>query len=129
MRAQADAPHAGASNPAGDAVQFPVHAPVTARLADFPELSSAPAGPGLSSLQTLMDVPVQVTAELGRARRSIGQILELQAGSVVDLDRLAADPVDLYVQGTLFARGEVVVVDDRFAIRIKQIVDPKYAAK
>jgi flagellar motor switch protein FliN/FliY len=107
---------------------FPGGGPVTAQLAGYPELTSAPAGAGLGSLQALMDVPVTVTAELGRVRKSIAQILELRVGAVVELDRVAAEPIDLLVQGTLFARGEVVVVDDRFAVRIKQIVDPKYAA-
>jgi flagellar motor switch protein FliN len=103
---------------------------VVARPAHFPELTEdgANAG-GLGSLSNLMDVSVTVTAELGRVKRSIGSILKLGVGSVLDLDRGMTEPVDLLVQGTLLARGEVVIVEDRFAIRIKEIVDPKFATK
>jgi flagellar motor switch protein FliN/FliY len=105
-------------------------ASVVAHVADFPELTSEGAGAaGLGSLSSLMDVTVTVTAELGRIKRSIGSILKLGVGSVVDLDRNMGEPVDLLVQGTLVARGEVVVVEDRFAIRIKEIVDPKFGSK
>jgi flagellar motor switch protein FliN/FliY len=105
-------------------------APVVARLADFPALREEGSSvTGLGSLSNLMDVSVTVTAELGRIKRSIGSILKLGVGSVVELDRAVNEPVDLLVQGTLLARGEVVVVDDRFAIRIKEIVDPRFGAK
>jgi flagellar motor switch protein FliN len=106
------------------------NAGVIAHVADFPELTQeGAAAAGLGSLNSLMDVTVTVTAELGRIKRSIGSILKLGVGSVVDLDRNMAEPVDLLVQGTLLARGEVVVVEDRFAIRIKEIVDPKFGGK
>jgi flagellar motor switch protein FliN/FliY len=101
---------------------------VVARLADFPELAAAASAAGLTSLDNLLDVPVTVTAELGRTRLPLANILKLGVGAVVELDRGISEPVDLLVQGTLLAKGEVVVVDDRFAIRIKQIVDPRYAA-
>lgn len=104
--------------------------PVVARLADFPTLrEEGGTVTGLGSLSSLMDVSVTVTAELGRIKRSIGSILKLGVGSVVELDRAVSEPVDLLVQGTLLARGEVVVVEDRFAIRIKEIVDPRFGAK
>jgi flagellar motor switch protein FliN/FliY len=103
---------------------------VVAHVADFPELTQeGTTAAGLGSLNSLMDVTVTVTAELGRIKRSIGSILKLGVGSVVDLDRNMAEHVDLLVQGTLLARGEVVVVEDRFAIRIKEIVDPKFVSK
>jgi|SRR6476646_10122862 flagellar motor switch protein FliN/FliY len=103
---------------------------VVARVAELPELdpkSVATAGSG--SLNQLLDVSVAVTAEVGRVTLSIGDVLKLGAGSVVGLDRAVSEPIDLLVQGVPFARGEVVVVDDRFAIRILEIVDPKFAAK
>jgi flagellar motor switch protein FliN/FliY len=104
--------------------------PVVAHLANFPELSQeTPVPAALGSLSSLMDVTVTVTAELGRIKRSINSILKLGVGSVVDLDRNMSEPVDLLVQGTLLARGEVVVVEDRFAVRIKEIVDTRFGIK
>jgi flagellar motor switch protein FliN/FliY len=99
-------------------------AAVVARGAEFAELQpSAAAGAG--SLQSLLDVVVTVTAELGRISLPIADILKLAPGSVLSLDRLVSEPVDLMVQGVRLARGEVVVVDDHFAIRIKEIAEPK----
>lgn len=102
---------------------------VVARVADLPELDPKPDAAGAGSLNQLLDVAVSVTAEVGRVTLSIGDILKLGNGSVVGLDRAVSEPIDLLVQGVPFARGEVVVVDDRFAIRICEIVDPKFAAK
>jgi flagellar motor switch protein FliN/FliY len=101
---------------------------VVASLVEYPDLEETAAG-GKGSLSQLLDVAVHVTAELGRATLSIDDILKLGPGSVVGLDRGVAEPVDLLVQGVLFARGEVVVIDERFAIRIREIVDPKHGAK
>jgi flagellar motor switch protein FliN/FliY len=98
---------------------------VAARKADFAELDMRPSTGGASALDNLLDVTVSVTAELGRATTSIGQLLKLNVGSVVELERLISDPVDLVAQGIRLARGEVVVVEDRFAIRIQEIVDPR----
>jgi flagellar motor switch protein FliN/FliY len=104
----------------------PGHSPdVVAKVADFAALSAGAGGVPAASLDRLFDVTVTVTAELGRTTRSIGDILKLSLGSVLELDRLVSEPVDLMVQGVRLARGEVVVVDDRFAIRIKEIADPK----
>ncbi len=91
------------------------------RPAEFSELSGA-AGAGGGSLQLLLDIHLPVTVELGRARLSIREILQLGPGSVIPLDRLAGEPVDVLVSGTLVARGEVVVVDENFGIRISEIV-------
>jgi flagellar motor switch protein FliN/FliY len=98
---------------------------VVARTADFAELRPQTGPPGASSLQNLLDVHVTVSAELGRATLNIGHVLKLGVGSVLELNRLVSEPVDLIVQGVRLARGEVVVVDDRFAVRIKEIIDPK----
>jgi flagellar motor switch protein FliN/FliY len=98
---------------------------VVANLPEYPEFDLATNSGKGGSIHHLMDVTVKLTAELGRVSMSIGEVLKLGPGSVVGLDRGVAEPVDLFVQGVLFARGEVVVVDDRFAIRIQEILDPK----
>lgn len=78
-----------------------------------------------TNIDLLMDVSMRVTVELGRTRMQLAQILELQHGSVVELDRLAGDPVDVFVNDCMVARGEVVVVDDKFGVRITEMVSPK----
>jgi flagellar motor switch protein FliN/FliY len=75
-----------------------------------------------SGLEMLHDVEMDVTAELGRTRMQVRQILELVPGSVIELDRAAGSPVDVLVNGTLIARGEVVVIDEEFGIRITDVV-------
>jgi flagellar motor switch protein FliN/FliY len=82
--------------------------------------SQAPAEP--ASIQMLMDVPLRVAVELGRTKMLVRQVLELRAGSVVELDRIAGDSVDVLINDRLMARGEVVVVDDKFGIRITEII-------
>ena len=72
----------------------------------------------------IMDVPLQVTVELGRTRKLIRDILELAPGSVIELDKLAGEPVDILVNGKLIAKGEVVVIDDNFGVRITDILSP-----
>lgn len=102
---------------------------VVATLAELPELESLAAGGALGSLNHLLDVSVRVTAELGRTTMSIGEILKLGPGSVIGLDRAVTEPVELLVQGVPFARGEVVVIDDRFAIRIREILEPRHTPR
>lgn len=77
-----------------------------------------------ANLDLLMDVALNVTVELGRTRMMLRQVLELQHGSVVELDRMAGDPVDVFVNERLFAKGEVVVVDDKFGVRITELIVP-----
>ena len=77
-----------------------------------------------NNIDLLMDVFLKVTVELGRTRMQLRQVLELQQGSVVELDRLAGDPVDVYVSERLLARGEVIVVDDKFGVRITELISP-----
>ena len=74
------------------------------------------------NLELIMEVPLQVTVEIGRTRRKVQDILEFSKGSLVVLDKLAGDQVDLFVNGKCIARGDVVVVDDNFGIRITEIV-------
>lgn len=76
----------------------------------------------IRGVELLSDVEMGVTAELGRTRMSIRELLSLQPGSIVELDRTAGSPVDLLVNGTLVARGEVVVIDEEFGIRITEII-------
>lgn len=79
----------------------------------------APAG---SDLGRLSDVPVELAVEIGRARMTVGATLELRPGSIVVLDRMAGEPVDLLVNGTPIARGEVVVIDEEFALRVTDVI-------
>lgn len=100
-------------------------AEVVARMADFAELTAQSVAPVNGALDNLLDVSFTITAELGKVTMSIGEILKLGVGSVIELNRSTTDPVDITVQGVLLARGEIVVVDDHFAVRIKEIIDPK----
>ncbi|WP_431804940.1 flagellar motor switch phosphatase FliY [Halobacillus andaensis] len=77
------------------------------------------------NLDMLMDIPLKVTVELGRTKRTIKEILELSAGSVVELDKLAGEPVDIHVNEKLMAKGEVVVIDENFGVRVTDILSPK----
>src|SRR5437879_1456078 len=97
---------------------------VMARLPDFAELTPKPVAP-LGNIKQLLDVTVSVSAELGRITLAIADILKLGIGSVLQLDRSISDPVELMVQGVPLARGEVVVVNGCFAIRIKEIADSR----
>lgn len=81
--------------------------------------------PGVdTNIGLIMDVPLQITVELGRTRKLIRDILELTPGSVVELDKLAGEPVDVLVNGKLIAKGEVVVIDENFGVRITDIISP-----
>jgi flagellar motor switch protein FliN/FliY len=73
----------------------------------------------------IMDIPVHLTVELGRTKISIRNLLQLAHGSVVELDGLAGEPMDVLVNGTLIAQGEVVVVNDKFGIRLTDIITPQ----
>lgn len=77
-----------------------------------------------SNLDMIMDIPVQLTVELGRTKIAIRSLLQLAQGSVVELDGLAGEPMDVLVNGCLIAQGEVVVVNDKFGIRLTDIINP-----
>lgn len=83
-------------------------------------MSEMASGP--QNIDMLMDIALNVTVELGRTKLNLREVLELQHGSVVELDRLAGDPVDIFVNNRLIARGEVVVVDDKFGVRITELI-------
>jgi flagellar motor switch protein FliN/FliY len=78
--------------------------------------------PPPGGLDLLKDVPLRVTVELGRTRMSVRDVLALRVGSIIELDRLSGAPVDVLVNGVLIARGEVVVIDERFGVRITEVV-------
>lgn len=76
-------------------------------------------------LELILDIPVQLTVELGRTKISIRNLLQLAHGSVVELDGLAGEPMDVLINGTLIAQGEVVVVNDKFGIRLTDVITPQ----
>lgn len=78
----------------------------------------------IGNIDLILDVPLQITVELGKARKTIREILALSSGSVVELDKLAGEPVDLLVNGKLLAKGEVVVIDENFGVRVTDIISP-----
>lgn len=88
----------------------------------FPRLSATNSTTGQNDIDLVLDIPVQLTVELGRTRIPIKHILQLAQGSVIELDALAGEPMDVLVNGFLIAQGEVVVVNDKFGIRLTDIV-------
>jgi flagellar motor switch protein FliN/FliY len=90
----------------------------------FPQLSGSTAGGPQNDIDMILDIPVQLTVELGRTRIPIKHILQLAQGSVIELDAMAGEPMDVLVNGCLIAQGEVVVVNDKFGIRLTDIVTP-----
>lgn len=90
----------------------------------FPSFDSAPANSMMHELEMILDIPVNLSVELGRTKITIKNLLQLAHGSVVELDALAGEPMDVLVNGTLIAQGEVVVVNDKFGIRLTDIITP-----
>ncbi|WP_246628668.1 flagellar motor switch protein FliN [Methylomagnum ishizawai] len=100
--------------------------------AEFDDLVPPPTVEAKSedvNLDVLLDVPVTIAMEIGRTRINIRNLLQLTQGSVVELDRLAGEPMDVMVNGTLIAHGEVVVVNDKFGIRLTDVVSPAERVK
>ena len=87
---------------------------------------SETAGKGsmMNELDMILDIPVQIAVELGRTKITIKNLLQLAHGSVVELDAMAGEPMSVFVNGTLIAQGEVVVVNDKFGIRLTDIITP-----
>ncbi len=96
---------------------------VEPQAASFDELHDE-GGSSDIKLDAILDVPVTIAMEIGRTRINIRNLLQLNQGSVVELDRLAGEPMDVLVNGTLVAQGEVVVVNEKFGIRLTDIVSP-----
>ncbi len=91
----------------------------------FEQFSGSEAPNANHGLELILDIPVSLTVELGRTKISIRNLLQLAHGSVVELDGLAGEPMDVLVNGTLIAQGEVVVVNDKFGIRLTDIITPQ----
>jgi flagellar motor switch protein FliN/FliY len=95
--------------------------------AEFGDLKEEPGivpGSGDVNLEVILDVPVTLSMEVGRTKLPIRSLLQLNQGSVVELDRAAGEPLDVFVNGTLVAHGEVVVVNEKFGIRLTDVVSP-----
>lgn len=106
-----------------------------AQLAAFEKLAAEASAPAAEpappvgasvevNLEVILDVPVTLSMEVGRTRIPIRNLLQLNQGSVVELERAAGEPLDVYVNGTLVAHGEVVVVNDKFGIRLTDVISP-----
>lgn len=91
---------------------------------ELADLGRATVGGGPGSIDLLRDVQLRVKIELGRTRMAVQDVLKLGEGSVVELDKLAGDPVDVYVNERLIARGEVLVLNDNFCVRVSEIISP-----
>ena len=106
----------------------PSDAPGMAGLVDLPSFAPAAPPPPLSfdtgsgGLNRVRDIPLEVTVELGRTRLLIRDIMDLSAGSIIELDKIAGEAVDLLANGMLVARGEVIVIDDNFGVRVTEII-------
>lgn len=98
------------------------------RDADFKDLTNEAKNPrhdgSRRDLDFILDIPLDVSAELGRSRMLINELLQLGTGSVVELTKLAGEPLEIYVNGKLVARGEAVVINEKFGIRLTDIISP-----
>jgi len=102
----------------------PAIAPATAQVFQQIQDAAAPSTAMPVDIARVLDVPVQLTAEIGRTRITIKSLLQLSQGSVVELDGLAGQPLDVLINGYLIAQGEVVVVNEKYGIRLTDIVTP-----
>ena len=98
---------------------------VDAQFTDMTEVSKQPRDKDLKrELDFILDIPLDVSAELGRTRLLINELLQLGQGSVVELNKLAGEPLEVYVNGKLVARGEAVVINEKFGVRLTDIISP-----
>ncbi|WP_373020386.1 flagellar motor switch protein FliN [Thiomicrorhabdus sp.] len=110
----------------GDALNEQAEAEAAAETPSFDELAaSREDGKEKVDLDVLLDIPVTLQLEIGRAKVSIRNLLSYTQGSVVEMDRLAGEPLDLLVNGTLIAHGEVVVINDKFGVRLTDVISPQ----
>ena len=98
--------------------------PADVELAELEPSAAHPAGAG-QDLTPVLDVPVELAVEIGRARMTIRETLGIAPGSLIALDRVAGEPVDLLVNGRRIARGEVVAIDEEFGLRVTEVVPPE----
>lgn len=102
---------------------MPMQQPVNVQPAQFQNFSGDMAGfAGQENIGLIMDVPLEVTVELGRTSKSISEILEFSPGTIIELDRIAGEPIDVLVNGKFVAKGEVVVIEESFGIRVTEII-------
>jgi flagellar motor switch protein FliN/FliY len=114
----------------GDALKEQADSGYTsAEFPEFPEQKSQKHNTDEVKLDVILDVPVTLSLEIGRTKINIRNLLQLNQGSVVELDRFAGEPMDVLVNGTLVAHGEVVVVNDKFGIRLTDIISPTERVK
>ncbi|WP_265589447.1 flagellar motor switch phosphatase FliY [Priestia megaterium] len=103
-----------------------VHIPVDIQPASFSEFEHVSSPQGDSrNLDMLLDIPLQVTVELGRTKRTVQEILALSSGAIIELDKLAGEPVDILINSKLIAKGEVVVIDENFGVRVTDIISQR----
>lgn len=114
----------GRQNPAGEKFVEGI-----AKVGSGVEIPEKKADGGSPDLDVILDIPVQISMEVGSASITIRNLLQLNQGSVIELDRLAGEPLDVLVNGTLIAHGEVVVVNDKFGIRMTDVISPSERIK
>lgn len=126
MQQAAPPPMQGAQYGYGGAPQMQPHVATNVPVspAQFQPLSMEPVQVNEANIGLILDVPLQITVELGRTKKSIKEVLELATGSIVELDKLAGEPVEIQVNGQYLAKGEVVVIDENFGVRITEIASP-----
>ncbi len=113
-----------AEQAAADATGAPSMHGATAEKASFQDFTAPSPSGQRNDIDFILDIPVQLTVELGRTKIAIRNLLQLAQGSVVELDGMAGEPMDVLVNGCLIAQGEVVVVNDKFGIRLTDIITP-----
>jgi flagellar motor switch protein FliN len=113
----------GGGNEVASELAGPSESVAPAQFTNFQSAQALNTGTG-NDINMILDIPVQLTVELGRTRIPIKHILQLAQGSVVELETMAGEPMDVLVNGYLIAQGEVVVVNDKFGIRLTDIVTP-----
>lgn len=112
------------SGQAPDTAEVAVPDPLPAQFDDLESEVLGDEASGTTNLDMILDIPVTIALEIGRTRISIRNLLQLNQGSVVELDRLAGEPLDVLVNGTLIAHGEVVMVNEKFGIRLTDVISP-----
>ena len=122
--AEQRASEAGANAKASSAFPGATAAPVESFLPTTTE-----GGTKVADLDAILDIPVTLSVEIGKTRLTIRNLLQLNQGSVVELDRLAGEPLDVLINGTLVAHGEVVVVNEKFGIRMTDVISPSERIK
>lgn len=118
------APAAGAADTDWGAALAEQAAAQPAQMPVFDTAGDAPIQPAANNLDMILDIPVNLTVELGRTKIAIRSLLQLAQGSIVELEGLAGEPMSVLVNGTLVAQGEVVVVNEKFGIRLTDIITP-----